>query len=171
MVINIARLVKWITKFEEIFLYISGVVLGVLALSVFYEVVSRYVFNRPTIWANEISVYLMQFLVFFTIGILLIEGKHIQVTFFIERLKGVPRKILEVINVSLVFIFAYVLIVYGYKFMMNAFTREMSSPTLLEVPLWIPYSFIPIGGVLLAIATICRIIHILITPNIEEEGI
>lgn len=163
-----SKLVNLIIKFEKIFLYISGAFLGILALSVFYEVISRYVFNHPTIWANEISTYLLQFLVFFTMGFLLIEGEHIRVTFLIERLKGKTRKALEMINVSLVFIFAYVLIVYGFKFTLNAYTREMASPTLLEVPLWIPYSFIPLGGVLLALAAICAIIKIGISPNIEE---
>ncbi|MFD1037330.1 TRAP transporter small permease [Virgibacillus byunsanensis] len=157
------------TKFEKVFLNISGILLAILALSVFYEVVSRYVFNNPTIWANEISIYLMQFIVFFTMGILLIEGKHIRVTFLIERLTGNARKAFEIIIVLLIFIFALVLIIYGYQFTGNAISHGMSSPTLLEIPLWIPYSFIPIGGFLLALATTCSIIKILATSYDKED--
>jgi C4-dicarboxylate transporter, DctQ subunit len=142
--------------------------MAILAVSVFYDVVARYIFDSPTIWANEISIYLLQFIVFFTMGCIQMEGKQLRVTFLIERLQGTPRKILESLTSLLIVPYSLVLVVYGFKFTENAFTLGMGSPTLLEVPLWIPYSFICLGGILLALAAVCSVIHAWIPHQLKS---
>ncbi|MDQ1002654.1 C4-dicarboxylate transporter DctQ subunit [Neobacillus niacini] len=149
---------KTIYKIQHACVYVSSFFMAILAVSVFYDVVARYIFDSPTIWANEISIYLLQFIVFFTMGCIQMEGKQLRVTFLIERLQGIPRKILEALTSLLILPYAIVLVVYGFKFTENAFTLGMGSPTLLEVPLWIPYSFICLGGILLAVAAVCSVI-------------
>lgn len=149
---------KAVYKVQKYCVFVSAFFVGILALAVFYDVVARYIFNAPTIWANEVSTYLLQFIVFFTIGFLQLEGKHLRVTFVIERLKGTPRRIMEALSTILIIPYALVLVVYGFKYMQNAFKLGLGSPTLLEIPLWIPYSFICMGGVLLAVATVCSVI-------------
>lgn len=149
---------KTVFKVQQACMYVSAFLVGILAIAVFYDVVARYVFHAPTIWANEISIYILQFIVFFTFGLLQLEGKHLRVTFIIERLQGTSRKIMESLSTILILPYAYVLVVYGYKFTANAHQLQLASPTLLEVPLWIPYSFIFIGGILLAFGAICSVI-------------
>jgi TRAP-type C4-dicarboxylate transport system permease small subunit len=160
---------KAVSIVQQYCVYVSAFLAGILALAVFYDVVARYLFNAPTIWANEISTYLLQFIVFFTIGFLQLEGKHLRVTFLLERLKGWPRKIMDALSAFLIIPYALVLVVYGYKFASNAFKLGLGSPTLLEIPLWIPYSFIFIGGALLVIASVCSVLQIW-TQDIEPVG-
>lgn len=147
-------------KIHHVFVYISALFMAVLAVSVFYDVVARYVFNSPTIWANEISTYLLQFIVFFTMGFMQMKGGHLRVTFLVERLHGTMSKALETFVNFLILPYAFVLVVYGYKFTENAYKLGMGSPTLLEIPLWIPYSFIFLGGFLLALGSVCSAIKI-----------
>ena len=149
---------KTVHKIELYCVHVSAFLMGLLAIAVFYDVLARYLFNAPTIWANEISTYILQFIVFFSFGFLQLEGKHLRVTFLIERLQGSARKRLEVLSAILILPYALVLVVYGYKFTVHAYQLKLASPTLLAVPLWIPYSFILVGGVLLALAAVCSVI-------------
>ncbi|MBS4211710.1 MULTISPECIES: TRAP transporter small permease [Neobacillus] len=160
---------KMIYKVQHTCVYISASLMAILAISIFYDVVARYIFNSPTIWANEVSTYILQFIVFFTMGCIQMEGKQLRVTFLIERLKGTPRKILEAFSAFLILPYSIVLVVYGYQYTKNAFRLGMGSPTLLEIPLWIPYSFICIGGVLLVIAAVCSVIQAWMPEQLKTE--
>jgi TRAP-type C4-dicarboxylate transport system permease small subunit len=143
--------------------------MAILTFSVFYEIISRYIFDAPTIWTSELSSYMLQFIAFFSMGILLIEKRHIRVTFLIEKLTGTKRKILELFTTFLTIPYSIILVIYGFKFTENAFRIGSKSPTLLATPLWIPYSFIMICGILLIMAAISSMISIM-QESYKESG-
>lgn len=167
-------LINSIEYVNKVFVYVSAVLMGLLSLIVFYEVCARYIFSSPTIWVNEISTYILQFVVFFSMGYLLIKDGHLKVTFFVDRLKGRASRVLRIVNNLLVIPYASILLIYGWVVTSSAYTRASVSPTLLEVPMWIPNSFIFLGGSLLILGAICSILTIIfIEPNKqldEEEG-
>lgn len=163
------RLTRIIFNIQQYCVCVSAILMGSMAIAVFYDVVARYVFNSPTIWANEVATYFMQFIVFFTMGFLHLGRKHLRVTFFIERMEGSTRKVIETITDVLIIPYALVLCIYGYNLAEHAFVLGMTSPSLLAVPLWLPYSFIAAGGILLIFATIFSIIHIW-NPQLRERG-
>ncbi|NME07550.1 TRAP transporter small permease [Psychrobacillus sp. BL-248-WT-3] len=156
---------------QRLVIYFLALLIGFLVIIVFYEVVSRYGFRSPTIWANEISSYILQFIVFFSMGVLLIEDEHLKVTFFLDKMKGKANKVLRIINVCLVFPYATILLIYGWKITVSSYERDSVSPTLLSVPLWIPYSFICIGGGLLILGGIGSILKIIKEPYITPEEV
>ncbi|OLO37943.1 hypothetical protein BTR23_12330 [Alkalihalophilus pseudofirmus] len=160
---------KILVHINQYCVYASALFMGSMAVIVFYDVITRYILNSPSIWANEVATYFMQFIVFFTMGFLHLGRKHLRVTFFIENLKGNTRKLMETITDLLIIPYAFVLVIYGYNLAEHAFNLGMTSPTLLAVPLWIPYSFIFIGGGLLISATIFSIVTIWM-PSLVERG-
>jgi C4-dicarboxylate transporter DctQ subunit len=155
---------------QRMIVYLSAVLMALLAIFVFYEVVARYVFGAPTIWTNEISSYILQFIVFFSMGYLLIKDDHLKVTFFIDKLKGKAKKALLIINVLLVLPYAGILMIYGWQITLSSYERASVSPTLLAVPLWIPQSFIAIGGGLLILGVICSVLKIIANEYTVAEG-
>ncbi|GGA19724.1 TRAP transporter small permease subunit [Psychrobacillus lasiicapitis] len=156
---------KGIEYVQKTIVYLLAILIALLAIIVFYEVIARYGFRSPTIWTNEISSYILQFIVFFSMGYLLIEDEHLKVTFFLDKLKGKANKVLRIINVILVIPYAAILLIYGWNITASSFERGSVSPTLLSVPLWIPYSFICIGGGLLILAGIGNVLKIITEPN------
>jgi len=161
---------KVVYGLQKFFLYLCGIFLGLLALVTFYEVVARYIFNAPTIWANDVSTVMLRFIVFFSMGVLLIEGRHIRITFLADRLKGVAQKAVNILTMLCILPYAYVMVEYGIKLTQNAIKMKMLSPGLLGVPLWIPYMFIPICGVLLALAVVCTVFKIIIGKQEWVKG-
>lgn len=159
-----SKLIAALAGIQHLCLWLASLVLGALPIITVYDVMMRYLFHAPTIWANEISLYLLQFLVFFSLGALVLDGSHVRVTFWIERLTGAKRVAAELLTTALILPYAAALVWYGGLFTDNAYTREMLSPTLLEIPLWIPYGLIPAGGALLALGALTKILMILNDP-------
>lgn len=163
-------LARIVDRIQTVFVVAAAILLGVLPLMTFYDVIMRYFFHAPTIWVSEISLYMLQFLVFSTLGALLMHGEHVRVTFWIEELSGVARRRAEAFALVLVLPLAGILVWQGYLYAAHAYRREMESPTLLQVPLWIPYSFIPLGGLLLALGALAKIILVLGSDSVPLHG-
>ena len=56
-----------------------------------YEVVARYVFNAPTIWAHEASVALASFAFVFGGAYCMAEGTHMRITVLVEKHPALAR--------------------------------------------------------------------------------
>lgn len=150
------RLARTIQALMRITLWLSALAIMLMSIFTFYDVLMRYLFHRPTIWVTEISIYMLQFLVFIPAGMLVIEGSHLRVTVWIEALKGRLRHIAEIATTLMILPYAFVLIWYGWSYTDRALQRGTLSPTLLQVPLWTVYMMIPIGGVLLILGALTK---------------
>lgn len=58
---------------------------AVIAFSYCFEVVSRYVFNAPTVWVGAITVYLLLVSVMLMAPLVTRERGHVTITFILER--------------------------------------------------------------------------------------
>lgn len=151
MMKSIANVVMWTNRGV---VAIGAIALSILPLIVFYDVVARYLFNAPTIWATEVSIYILQMLVFLPMGVLVSEGAHVRSTLLLDRISSHGRYVLQRFGLIVIVIFAVFVIKLGWQLTIHAWSQSQTSATLLAVPLWIPNSLIPIGGVLLLISAV-----------------
>ncbi|WP_165937690.1 TRAP transporter small permease subunit [Antarcticimicrobium sediminis] len=150
------RITQALAMVQNAILALSAMALFALPLITAYDVTLRYLFHAPTIWATEISIYLLQFAVFMTPGALLADGNHLRVSFWIETRTGLTRRIAETVTALAILPYAAILIWFGTSYTLRAFDRGMLSPTLLQVPLWIAYALIPLGGALLVLGVVLK---------------
>ena len=80
---------NWIGK---IFAFLVFLLLGVSI----YEVIARYVFNRPTIWAAQILSILFVTMVVLGGGYVLLHNGHVRMDVFYSRLSPRQRAIIDV---------------------------------------------------------------------------
>jgi C4-dicarboxylate transporter, DctQ subunit len=125
----------------------------------FYDVCARYLFNAPTIWATELSVYLLQLMVFLPMGALLGENGHLASTLVTDQLSPRNRRIAQRIAFVAVAVFAALQIRYGWNFTAHAWRMGQTSPSLLAVPLWIPNGLVPLGFLLLLVNAVVAFIR------------
>lgn len=64
---------------------------GAIVLLMVYEVVARYGFNAPTIWAHEASVALASFAFVFGGAYCMAEGTHMRITVLVEKHPALAR--------------------------------------------------------------------------------
>jgi TRAP-type C4-dicarboxylate transport system permease small subunit len=128
--------------------WIIMAMMAVMTVLVFMNVVCRYIFNFSIIWAEEVSQYLMVWVVFLAAGLAFREGRHVAIEMLQDRLPSRTQGITRHIVALLLILFMGILIVLGFQFARFAWDQETP---VLNIPLGIPYLAVPIGALLLMI--------------------
>ena len=157
MFIKISKVINRLTWLGEI---LAEIALVILLLLVFHEVVVRYVMNSPTTYTVELSEYLVVFIAFMCAGWVLKQDGHVSVSFVVSNFPLKVQKQLKLVTSILAMAFCSIITWYGYKMAITAFNGSYRSSSLLEFPLWIPYSFIPLGAFILMLQYIVKIVDI-----------
>jgi TRAP-type C4-dicarboxylate transport system permease small subunit len=134
--------------FEKIFIVFarsSEWILLLLAVIIFYDVLMRYLFVRPTIWALEISEYLLVYICFAGVTEAQRLKAHIKMRFFFSKFPEVIQLYLNLIFTLFTILFSFIIFLGAYDLTVSAFRLDSMSNTLLETPLFIPYALVPIG--------------------------
>ncbi len=122
--------------------------MATMAVLVFANVVSRYLFNYSMIWVEELTQYQMIWIAYLGAGLALREGRHVAVDLFEESLSPRLRGILRAAIGLAILVFLVVLAVLGVQIAVFAWDQETP---VLNIPAGVPYLGIPIGAALCAI--------------------
>lgn len=109
-----------------------------IVIVMFYEVVSRYVFSKPTLWANELSLWIAAFVLLFAGQYAMQQRSHIRIYVIYDMMPRWMQKASDVLSLLLLLFFVFALIWGGYS---DAYTRMMRMETFGTA--WDP----PIPGV------------------------
>lgn len=122
----------------------------VLALVGGAQVFFRYVMESALYWTEEVSRYLMIWLVFIAAGIAVERGTHISVDILLQHLP-LPRQWVERFNLLVTLIFALVLIWQGVVLSGRSMGQMAAT---LPIPMGIIYLAMPVSGLLIAVNTL-----------------
>lgn len=157
------KVLKFIDEqFEKWFLIAS---LIVMVLVTFMQIVLRW-FNAATVWAEEFSRYVMLYQVWVGASYAVHEDAHIRITALIGKLSGGRRRGMDLVVLTLWLLFALWLTVEGCVLIGKiAAMGQVSSA--MRIPMTIPYASVPIGGALMTIRLVQKIVERL--RNTQEE--
>ncbi|MCB1340719.1 MAG: TRAP transporter small permease [Pseudooceanicola sp.] len=110
-----------------------GVVFIVLVM--FYEVVARYVFEKPTLWANELSLWIAGFVLLLAGLYAMQQRTHIRIYIIYDMMPRWMQKTADVISLALIWVFAICLIWGGYNEARDKFLRMETFGTAWDSPL------------------------------------
>jgi len=136
----------------------GGFLFVIITLIVFYEIVARYVFNAPTTWSIDVSIYLVMWATFLGAGHTLKEGGHIMVDVVVVKFSVRHVRRIRLAVYILILVFSLVLLWRGTLACIDAVRYNEVTLSAHRFPLWLPMSAIPAGSFLLALQTICKII-------------
>jgi TRAP-type C4-dicarboxylate transport system permease small subunit len=128
-----------------------------LMILIFREVIWRYILNKPSVFSVEISEYIMIFMTFMCAGWVLQKNAHVSMTVLTDRLSERTRIRLDIVTSLLTMGVCSVIVWKGAISAVIAFTGHYRSASLIEFPLWISYSFIPLGMTILLLQYVVRI--------------
>ena len=129
---------------------IAGILLLLPALMVFYEVVMRGLFNAPTEWSIELSVYCVLVAGFLGMSVTYAAGKHIHVDIVLSHLSARTRCYIELFTTIVGIFFCAVFVMQSLDMALLSYEMDNTSPSTLRTPMWIPQMSLPIGmGLLL----------------------
>ncbi|MFT7059950.1 MAG: TRAP-type C4-dicarboxylate transport system permease small subunit [Pseudorhodobacter sp.] len=114
---------------------LAMIMVAFIVLVMLYEVISRYVFSRPTLWANELSLWIASF-VFLLSGLYAMQQRsHIRIYIIYDMMPRWMKKTSDTISVSLIVFFTFALIWGGYTDAENRWLRMETFGTAWDPPL------------------------------------
>lgn len=146
--------------------FLSQIALLILMLVTTYAVVARYFFRSPSIYATEVCVYLLLVCTWFSVGYIHRQGRHVRVEVFLNILGPKGQRVANFVSGLCILGFCAVLVWAGYMVAETALLRNYRSTSVLRFPLWITYGLIPVGGLLLGLTAIQR----LLLPEADRQA-
>ncbi len=122
-----------------------------------WDVISRYVFDAPLLFSDEISGYLLVYICFLGAAGTMKQKRHINVDVLVNRLKAQTRMRLELVTSFIGLGFLLVFLWHSYVMVYRAYVRGVRMPSVLLTPLWIPESLVLIGTFFLVLQFIVEI--------------
>ncbi|MEM8647394.1 MAG: TRAP transporter small permease [Pseudomonadota bacterium] len=123
---------------DYISLGISRVGMFLVALIVaimFYEVVMRYFFEQPTLWVNEMSLWLGGFIYLLAALYVLQQRGHIRITLLYDVVPRWLQHVFDVISTLCIVIFGLMVIHGGYSEAATKFYRWETFGTAWDPPI------------------------------------
>lgn len=152
------RLFNLVDAFSRLLSWIAQLVTVVLVISMIYEVVARYVFGAPTIWAFDISYMATGTLFVLGAAHALKEDAHVRIDFLAQKMPASFRRRLE----GFVFVFL-IAPIFGAlsKFAIERAWRAWETSEVESVSPWAPlmWPFFSILAIGLVALTLQQLVH------------
>ncbi|HOV37795.1 MAG TPA: TRAP transporter small permease [Spirochaetales bacterium] len=138
---EIMKIVSW---------FLIGI-LGLMTLTLFISVLTRYLLSKSIPWSDPLARYGQTWIMLLGSSLALRKGLHIGIDNFINMLPIKIRQVVLHINAMLIFIFACLMTVQGFRLINIA--SDQTIPEMGIPMAWI-YYMIPVGGILLMLTSI-----------------
>lgn len=127
-----------------------------MTLIIFVQVVLRW-FGRSLVWAEELARYIMLYQVWIGAAYAVREDAHIRITAIIGKLKGAPRKRFDIVVLTIWLVFSLWLTAEGFV-LVNKIADMNQVSSAMQIPMTIPYASVPVGGGLMTIRLIQKMV-------------
>lgn len=139
---------KVIEKIEKI---VSCVCVSVMAILVFANVISRYIFSTSFAVSDEMSCYLFVLMSFMGTAIAARRKAHLGLTAVTDHLSPKVAKAVQVIMYVISAIFCLLIVIFGIQMVISQYNLGQQTATM-QWPEWIYGLFVPIGAAFAMIA-------------------
>ena len=131
--------------------YIAATFLILVAVFIIIGILSR-IFGFYIRGLAEYSGYCMASASFFALAYTFVEGGHIRITLFLEKLSGVKKKIVEIWCLTISSFFSGYLSFYFIKMLIISYKFQERSEGADEILIWIPQTSVAIGSTIFFIS-------------------
>lgn len=131
--------------------WVMGILLIFMSLMLFYDVIARYFFSAQTSFGYDLNLWLTIVLAFLGGGYALQTKEHIVVDAAYAHFPSRMKAAVNIVSGVAILFLSYVLIKYGMMQVMTYYSRGSVAMSGFNIPIWIKWSIVPIGGVFLGL--------------------
>ena len=139
---------------------LGAVLMAATGVMLTYEVIARYFFVRPTIWAAELSQLCLIWGCLLAMAHLLTLRRHITVNAVTSLLPRGAQKACAVTALVVIIVFSAIVAFWGYDIFHDSFVRGRTTGSLLDMPVWVAEASVPFGFGLLALQGIVELVRL-----------
>lgn len=110
-----------------------------------YEVVARYFFVKPTIWAAELSQLCLIWGCLLSLGWVLNMRRHITVNAVTALLPPALQKLCVAFSLLILITFSAIVAFWGWEIFYDSWERGRTTGSLLNLPSWVAELSVPVG--------------------------
>ena len=137
---------------------LAGLSLIVMTVLTTYQVITRYVFNAPSTWSEELVGYLFAWSTMFGAAAITGERGHMNIPVIVDLFPTGVRKVFHVFGEIVALLFSAIILVYGGFTVSSLAMGQMTSS--LPVAVGFFYWVMPICGILMVMYSALNIIDI-----------
>lgn len=145
----------------KVYVGIGIVSVAVMASCVIYSVIMRYVFNISHLFLEEFITVTFAFSTFWGLGICTIENEHITIDFLYNKVTGLPKKILTIVNTLIVLLVNTVMLYYSLRWVKQT---GMHLSNGMHVPTKYLYGIVPVSTVIGIICILIKLVQAVMAP-------
>ncbi|MGE0746951.1 MAG: TRAP transporter small permease [Rhodospirillales bacterium] len=150
-------------------LIIGSLILVGLAIN-FANVVGRYLFLSPIIWAEEILIYIMVWCVFIGVALVSWDARHLKMDLLLSKLGPRARRVLNIFIAATTIAVLCIVIPQSWT-VVSMMQRLDQRSVVSEIPMTIPHFAVLFGFVLMLLALLVRIRANISTSASEREEV
>lgn len=158
---------KFFKKIDKI---LTASAVGILALMLgltVLQVILRYVFNNPTIWSEELTLFLLVWFGFIVMAMGVRTDSHIALEYFYDRRGKVGRMILDAFRHSIIIALSLLMIFYGIQMIELGWANKMPATQIRRGYL---YASSLIGGILMATFSILNLLKLFLVKEESKDA-
>ena len=160
----LARADRALTWAEKAFV---GGALAFASLLLFVNVPLRYLFLAPISWAEELSLYLMGWIVFIGSSAVIRARGHIAIDLLPQVLPPTGRRLLAIAVSVAMLLFLAVFFYYSGHHTLRIRSIAQVTP-VMQAPMWLVYLAMPVGSALMFLRT-CQLVWRLVRSDEAAE--
>lgn len=144
---------------DKIIEWFCIILMGIMTILVTWQVITRYVFNNPSVFTEKTCQYLFVWLIMYGSAYVFGKREHMKISFVRDMARPSIQKILDCLQEIIIAIFTIGVMIYGGYW--GSMTQLAQSDATLGIPIGVIYSAIPISGVIVIFYVVNNIIKIL----------
>jgi TRAP-type C4-dicarboxylate transport system permease small subunit len=126
-----------------------------------WEVVARYFFVKPTIWAAELSQLCLIWGALIGMPWALAARRHIAVDAITRLCSPTMQRVLEILAMIIIALFSVMVAWKGFGIFFESLERGRTTGSMLDLPTWISELPVFVGFTLLGIQAVIEIVNVL----------
>ena len=138
---------------------LAGLSLIVMTVLTTYQVITRYVFNAPSTWSEELVGYLFAWSTMFGAAAITGERGHMNIPIVVDMLKEGPKKALLIFGEIIALLFSAIILVYG-GFTVSSLAMGQQTSSLWGLAVGTFYWVMPVCGIIMVIYSAMNIVAI-----------
>lgn len=134
---------------------VCAVMFSFMTVVAVYQVVTRYVFNSPSSFSEELLTYSFAWMSMFAATLVFGEQDHMRLAYFADKLSPKNRIRIAILTECVILAFTVLVLIYGGVAITKLTLTQVTAS--LGISMGAVYSIMPISGVLTAIYSIINI--------------
>ncbi len=140
---------------------------GIMVAVGAYQILVRYLFNRPSTVSEELLTYVFSWLSLLAAAYMFGKRGHMRMGFAADRAAPKIKRALDVISECLIFLFGAVVMVYG-GIQIASLTMAQKTASL-GIPMGYVYTIVPVAGGMIVVYSVLNLV--LMAGDVQgEEG-